>query len=252
MKPLICMLEAGPKTSHYYCAVVLHSCIVLPPVCHSSNHEYHCCQLTRQSNRVSNFYLTFKLFIWLSFVHSITRPLIHASFCVPISKFSSRRPNFSEAAHTTQKVDTACCSLHWFDAKKFRLLSSVFLLMGTASSYLPEVRLSSVNAIRDWKYYPFVCSHFTIHSHNISEIKASMYCFFDVTTSNVSFLRGPTQGNVTSQRHHYMTSRAWPIQLPSPTAEQTTGFRAPRPNQIPITVIWILCIQCIIPNHSYQ
>ena len=30
---------------------------------------------------------------------------------------------------------------------------------------------------------------------------------------------GPTQGNVTSQRHRYMTSRARPIQLPSTTAE---------------------------------
>jgi hypothetical protein len=36
----------GPPFLHYYCAVVLHSCIVLPPVDHSSNHQYHCCQLT--------------------------------------------------------------------------------------------------------------------------------------------------------------------------------------------------------------
>ena len=43
-----CMLQAGPPSLHYYCAVVLHSCIVLPPVGHSSNHDYHCCQLTRQ------------------------------------------------------------------------------------------------------------------------------------------------------------------------------------------------------------
>jgi hypothetical protein len=46
MKTLNCMLQAGPPSLHYYCAVVLHSCIVLPPVGHSSNHEYHCCQLT--------------------------------------------------------------------------------------------------------------------------------------------------------------------------------------------------------------
>jgi len=62
------MLQAGPPFLHYYCAVVLHSCIVLPPVGHSSNHEYHCCQLTRQSSRVSNFYRTLKLFIWLSLI----------------------------------------------------------------------------------------------------------------------------------------------------------------------------------------
>ena len=42
---LWCMLQAGPPSLHYYCAVVLHSCIVLPPVSHTSNHQYHCCQL---------------------------------------------------------------------------------------------------------------------------------------------------------------------------------------------------------------
>jgi len=45
---LWCMLQAGPPSLHYYFAVMLHSCIILPPVGHSSNHQYHCCQLTRQ------------------------------------------------------------------------------------------------------------------------------------------------------------------------------------------------------------
>ena len=44
---------------------MLHSCIILPPVGHSSNHEYHCCQLTKQSSSVSSFYRTFKVFISL-------------------------------------------------------------------------------------------------------------------------------------------------------------------------------------------
>jgi hypothetical protein len=61
-------MQAGPPSLHYYCAVVLHSCNVLPPVGHSSNHEYHCCQLKRQSSCVSNFYRTFRVFIWLSLV----------------------------------------------------------------------------------------------------------------------------------------------------------------------------------------
>jgi hypothetical protein len=65
---LWCMLQAGPPSLNYYYAVMLHSCIVLPPVGHSSNHEYHCCQLTRQLICVSNFYCTFKVFIWLSLV----------------------------------------------------------------------------------------------------------------------------------------------------------------------------------------
>ena len=60
--------QAEPPSLHYYCAVVLHSCIVLPPVGHSSNHKYHCCQRTRQSSCVSNFYRTFKVFVWLSLV----------------------------------------------------------------------------------------------------------------------------------------------------------------------------------------
>ena len=30
------------------------------------------------------------------------------------------------------------------------------------------------------------------------------------------------------------------------------GSRATRPTHIPMTVIWILRIQCIIPNHGYQ
>ena len=43
---LWCILQAGPPSLHYYCAIVLHSCTVLPPVSHSSNHQYHCCQRT--------------------------------------------------------------------------------------------------------------------------------------------------------------------------------------------------------------
>ena len=64
-----CMLQAVPPFLHYYCAVVLHSCIVLPPVSNSSNHQYHCYQLRRQSSCVSNFYRTFNVFIWLSLVY---------------------------------------------------------------------------------------------------------------------------------------------------------------------------------------
>ena len=62
------MLQAGPPFLHYHCAVLLHSCLVLPPVGHSSNHEYQCYQLTRQSSCVSNFYRTFNVFIWPSLI----------------------------------------------------------------------------------------------------------------------------------------------------------------------------------------
>jgi hypothetical protein len=63
-----CMLQAGLPYLHYYFAVVLHSCITLPPVGHSSYHEYHYCQITRQTSCVLDFYCTFKLFIWISLV----------------------------------------------------------------------------------------------------------------------------------------------------------------------------------------
>ena len=66
--PLWCMLQVGPPFLHYCCAVVLRSSIVLPPVGDSSNHEYHCCQHTGQSSGVSNFYHTFKVFIWLTYL----------------------------------------------------------------------------------------------------------------------------------------------------------------------------------------
>jgi hypothetical protein len=48
---------------------------------HSSNHEYHCCQLTRQSSCVSNFYRTFNGFIWLSLVTKPTRCTNFSNLC---------------------------------------------------------------------------------------------------------------------------------------------------------------------------
>jgi hypothetical protein len=65
------ILQAGPPPLHYYCAVLLHSCTVLPPVVHSSNHECHFYQLKRQTSSVSNFYRTFNVFIWLPLVCSL-------------------------------------------------------------------------------------------------------------------------------------------------------------------------------------
>jgi len=51
---LWCMFQDRQPYLQYYCTVVLHSCTVLPPIGHSSNHEYHCCQLTKQSSFVAN------------------------------------------------------------------------------------------------------------------------------------------------------------------------------------------------------
>jgi hypothetical protein len=72
-----CVLQAGRPSLPYYCAVALHSCIILPPVSHSPHHKYHPCQLTRQSSCVSNFYSTFKVFIWLYLVYYWTCVCTH-------------------------------------------------------------------------------------------------------------------------------------------------------------------------------
>ena len=58
--------------------------IVLPPVGHSSNHEYHCCNFARKSSCVSNFFRSFKVFIWLSLVyvwHGIVFILLMVALC---------------------------------------------------------------------------------------------------------------------------------------------------------------------------
>ena len=83
---LWCMLQAGPPSLHYYCAVVLHSCIVLPPVGHSSKHEYRCCQLT--DNRT-----VFRIFIAL-LRFSFDSPPYIASLSVPLLP-----PNDSKGAN---------------------------------------------------------------------------------------------------------------------------------------------------------
>jgi len=79
MKTLNCMLLAGPPSLYYYWTVLLHSCIVLPPVVHPSNHDYHCCQLTDDLAVFRILCLTVKVFIWLSLVilrHTFTHMFV--------------------------------------------------------------------------------------------------------------------------------------------------------------------------------
>ena len=57
------MLQVGPQSLHFCCTIPWHSSIILPPVGHSSNHAYPCCQLTgRSSSGVLNLYHPFKVF----------------------------------------------------------------------------------------------------------------------------------------------------------------------------------------------
>jgi len=63
-------VTSGPLSLHNYCAVVLHSCVVLLSVGHSSNHQYHCCQLTKQSN-CFDVLLTVHLSIFISVFNQI-------------------------------------------------------------------------------------------------------------------------------------------------------------------------------------
>ena len=129
---LWCMLQAGPPPLHYYYAIVLHSCIVLPPVGHSSNREYHCCQLTGQLSCVSNFYRTFKVFISLSLVFrkitskllmtvTIFIPYFHAELFWSYevwSKCSKSLKNFRQWSRRTETLYSRClekiiCVLFW-------------------------------------------------------------------------------------------------------------------------------------------
>jgi len=75
MKSLNYILQAGPPTLHYYCTIILHSRTVLLPVGQTSNHHYHCCQLKRHSSCGSNFYRTFKVFIFdsASYIYNYTK-----------------------------------------------------------------------------------------------------------------------------------------------------------------------------------
>ena len=102
-----CMLQAGPPTLHYYCAVVLHSCILLPHVGHSSNHEYQCWQLTRQSSCVSNFYRTFKVFNWLFLIltpTSVSRRTSHG--------LCPATPVYCLTRYKLTRIFQGRCSLH--------------------------------------------------------------------------------------------------------------------------------------------
>ena len=54
---------------HLYCAVLLHSCILLPPVGHSANHQYRSCQLEGNRAAFRIFIALLKFFIRLSLVY---------------------------------------------------------------------------------------------------------------------------------------------------------------------------------------
>ena len=111
---LWCMLQMGPPSLHYYCAVVLHSCVVHPAVGHFSNQDYHCC---RQSSCVSNFYRTFKVFIWLSLVktnklHQCIEFILFWNDILHVSEGLSVHHQEFKTVHTATGIcqtDTAVC-----------------------------------------------------------------------------------------------------------------------------------------------
>jgi hypothetical protein len=103
------MLQTGPPCLHYYCAVVLHSFILLTTVGNSSDRQYHCCQLTRQSSCVSNFYRTFKVFIWLSLVHNYGNTGL--DFHIMTRKWRCWKWNKPHTASTMQCADTVFRSI---------------------------------------------------------------------------------------------------------------------------------------------
>jgi len=66
-------------TQNVHSDFILLCSIVLPPVGHSSNHQYHCCQLTIELcfEFLSNF---FKVCIWISIVLVISKQFCYTSF----------------------------------------------------------------------------------------------------------------------------------------------------------------------------
>jgi hypothetical protein len=100
-------VSRGPPFLHYYCAVVLHSCIVPPPVGHSSNYEYHCCPLTRQSSCVSNYYRTFKVSIWLSLLYEYIHTKLSEE---PVLEIHSATLNVSAVLLPKMTIDLYQCT----------------------------------------------------------------------------------------------------------------------------------------------
>ena len=128
--PLWCMSQAGPPFLHYCCAVMLNSCIVLPPVGHSSNHEYHCCQLTRQSSGVSNFYRTFKVFIWLSLAYLGVCGIL--DFKVVKGSYSGLCVNTKYNRVNRRQVHFPCRTIQWRWASNVELLVEIYRHSHTA------------------------------------------------------------------------------------------------------------------------
>ena len=94
-----CNVATWPPSLHYYCAVVLNSCTVLPPVCHSSNHQYHCCQLTRQSICVS--------YLFFFYVHVASGAAILYYYCAVVLRSCTVLPPVCHSSNHQYH----CCQL---------------------------------------------------------------------------------------------------------------------------------------------
>ena len=97
---LWCMLQAGPPYLHYYCAVVLHFCILLPHVGHFSNHEYHCRQFTRQSSCVSIFIKLFRF--------TFDSP---CTYCFPLRQWLHKHDSMLRYTYITCLLVTGFCTM---------------------------------------------------------------------------------------------------------------------------------------------
>ena len=148
-----------PPSLHYYCAVVLHSCFLLPPVGHSSNYEYHYCQLTRQSSCVSNFYRTFKVFVWLSLVHC-NRSSSNKQRKWGIKMEAIRKYAPGLTVLSCSSFCLWCCWIHMHDKSTFK---SLFLHHSLCLSFLIRHPLS-----------PHTHTQWSIQ--NVLPFCACMYC----------------------------------------------------------------------------
>ena len=175
---LWCTLQAGPPSLHYYCTITLHSCTVLPPVGHSSNHQYHCCQVTRQSSCGSNFYRTFLRF----------------SFDSP-SYFILGTTTIKEAVHFLyyQSQATWCIypfirqeSVHNTPSEKCRgVPHNCVCSVNTATALTEQIKLSrscyNYYTHYFWSCYNYYTHYFFFqHWHSESTIKIWLYNWDEV------------------------------------------------------------------------
>jgi hypothetical protein len=132
------------------------------------------------------------------------------------------------------------------------------------ASYYPEenTHYSEHGKSLKWNIQP-LNENFISHENDTNFVKhfTKIFSFlhFDVITSNVSFLRGPTHSYVTSAQDgspqdRYLTSHRYsarPTRLPSPTVEPVPEALLTRP-EFPFTIRYVKGPTVVTSIHRYN